>query len=314
MGKLKVIYMSGGAEFALAPLKVLKDSRSVQLSSIYTKMSRPAGRGKKIKDTPILEYVKNHNLDYRCPTDFKNNEEVSAIKNMQIDFILVFSYGLILPKQIIEAPKYSCINIHPSLLPKWRGPSPIQYSLLNSDKETGFCFMEMQEGIDTGDILFKRKVDIKQSDNSLTLLNKISAEASLFIEKVFTKIIQNKITKSKQDHSQATYSYKIEKKDTIINFQEEALKILAKIKAFGPNPCARCYINGEIVKIYDAEVINNNKKYDKSGIILDDKLLISCGIGSIRLLKIQREGKKVLPTNEVLNGWKLDPGTKINAN
>ena len=314
MDKFKVIYMSGGAEFTLPPLKVLIESSKVNLLYTYTKTPRPAGRGKKIKDTPILEYLKNHNLDCRCPTDFKNNEEVSFIKNMQTDFILVFSYGLILPKQIIEAPKYGCINIHPSLLPKWRGPSPIQYSLLNNEKETGFCFMEMQEGIDTGDILLKRKVDIKQSDNSLTLLNKISATASLFIEKVFIEIIQNKITKNKQDHSQATYSYKIEKKDTMINFEEEALQILGKIKAFAPNPCARCYINGEIVKIFDAEVINNNKKYDKSGIVLDHKLLISCGIGAIRLLKIQREGKKVLSANEVLNGWRVEPGTKINAN
>ena len=314
MDKFKVIYMSGGAEFTLPPLKVLIESSKVNLLYTYTKIPRPSGRGKKIKDTPILKYLKNHNLAYRCPTDLKKNEEVSLIKNMHTDFILVFSYGLILPKQIIEAPKYGCINIHPSLLPKWRGPSPIQYSLLNNEKETGFCFMEMQEGIDTGDILFKRKVDIKQSDNSLTLLNKISATASLFIEKVFIEIIQNKITKNKQDHSQATYSYKIEKKDTMINFEEEALQILGKIKAFAPNPCARCYINGEIVKIFDAEVINNNKKYDKSGIVLDHKLLISCGIGAIRLLKIQREGKKVLSANEVLNGWRVDPGTKINAN
>jgi len=313
MKKIKVIYMSGGADFTVSPLRALVNNNKLNLICVHTKSPRPAGRGKKIYDSAILKYVKNKNIKYRCPNSLKNREEIDYIKKMKTDLIIVFSYGLILPKQVIEAPKYGCINIHPSLLPKWRGPSPVQYSLLHNEKETGFCFMEMEEGIDTGDILFKRKINIFRNDNSLTLLNKISTEAGSYLETIIKEIIDNKIVKIKQDHSKATYSHKIDKKDAVIDFKEEALKIFGKIRAFSPNPCARCYINGEIVKIFEAEVANDKKKHDKSGLILDNNLLISCSIGSIRLLKIQREGKKILPVREVLNGWKIGPGTKINA-
>ena len=312
MNKVKVIYMSGGADYTILPLKALYLSKKISLQSIYTKAALPSGRGKKVKDTPILEYVKKMQLPYMCPKNFKSNEEIKFIKKLNPDIILVYSYGLILPKSIIEVAKYGCINIHPSLLPKWRGPSPIQYSLLNNEKKTGFCIMEMNEEVDTGDIFLKKTIDIKKEDNTYTLLNRISLKVSLIIEKLLLDIIQNKIIKNKQEHSVATYSYKIEKKDTVINFKEEALKVYGKIKAYAPHPGARFFRNNEMIKVFDAEVVNNCKNYDKVGIILDNNLLISCHKGAIRLLKIQREGKKILPAKEVLNGWKLDLGTKIN--
>ena len=313
MSKLNIVYMTGGAAYTIFPLQALLSSKIVKLLSIYTNPPRPFGRGKKIKDTAIIEFAKKNKLDYRVPINLKNCEEISLLKKMNIDFIIVFSYGLILPKEIIELPKYKCINIHPSLLPKWRGPSPIQYALLNNEKETGYCFMEMNEGLDTGDILLKSKIDIKKHDNTYTLLNKISAEASLSLEKLIYSILKNKIKKQKQNHSNATYTQKINKKDTLIDFQEEALKILGKIRAFAPNPCARFYIKGEMVKVFEAEVVSDIKNYEKNGVILDQNLLISCGKGAIRLLKVQREGKKMLPTEEVLNGWKVIVGTRVDA-
>jgi len=173
--------------------------------------------------------------------------------------------------------------------------------------------MKMNMGIDTGDILFSKEIQIAKDDNTLSLLNKISLLSARSLIEILDLYVNKKIFPVAQDESEATYSYKIKKEDAFLNFANPALSILGKIRAFYPNPCAKCTINGETVKIIDAEVINKVNKFNNFGITLDNQLLVSCKVGTIRLTKIQRQGKKAMDAKVALNGWKIKEGTIINA-
>ena len=188
--------------------------------------------------------------------DFKKKHLINDLKKINPDFIVVYAYGVILPKEILEIPKYGCINIHTSLLPKWRGASPIQHSLLNNEQETGFTFIVMSDELDKGDILLKEKITITKNDNSETLLYKITELASKNLIKTLEQYAMNMIKTIKQKDKEATYCFKIKKEDTYINFNQKAYEIYGKIRAFNPNPGAKCYIKGELVKIVEAEVVN----------------------------------------------------------
>ncbi len=310
--KLKIIYMCGGTTYTITPLKKLINSQH-NVACVYIKQPKPSGRGRKLKESPLLEFVKELDFVYRTPLNFKEASEISFLKEINADFFVVFSYGIILPKEVLKIPKYGCINIHASLLPKWRGPSPVQYSLINNEKKTGFSFMKMDEGIDTGDILFKKEININNDDNTISLLNKISELSGNYLVRILEDYSCKRIPLIKQDESEATYSFKIKKKSTFILFNEEAKAILGKIKAYYPNPTAKCIIKGEVLKILEAKVEEEETVHRNFGITIDNKLLIACKKGSIRLTRIQRQGKKALSTEEVLNGWKIEKGTKLHV-
>ena len=310
--KLKIIYMGGGPSYTIEPLKRLIESRH-EVICIYAKKPKPSGRGRKIKNSPLIDFAKKSNLKYRVPENLKDKKEIDFLKRFKADLFLVFSYGIILPEKVLDIPKYGCINIHASILPKWRGPSPVQYALLNNEKKTGFTFMKMNMGIDTGDILYSKEIQIAKEDNTVSLLNKISLLSGEFLIEILDLYINKKIFPVAQDESEATYSYKIKKEDAFLNFAEPALSVFGKIRAFYPNPSAKCTIKGETVKIIDAEVINKVNKFNDIGITLDNQLLVSCKVGTIRLTKIQRQGKKAMDAKVALNGWKIKEGTIISG-
>jgi len=308
---LKVAYMSGGSAFALEPLKQLIKSNH-EVIKIYTKHPKEGQKTRKKIKNYLLEEAKKNHLEVIMTDDFKKKHLINDLKKINPDFIVVYAYGVILPKEILEIPKYGCINIHTSLLPKWRGASPIQHSLLNNEQETGFTFIVMSDELDKGDILLKEKITITKNDNCETLLYKITELASKNLIKTLEQYAMNMIKTIKQKDKEATYCFKIKKEDTYINFNQKAYEIYGKIRAFNPNPGAKCYIKGELVKIVEAEVVNENLVYKKFGMVLDNNLLISCRKGAIRLTKIQRQGRKPMISKVLLNGWKIEKGLILN--
>ena len=306
---LKIIYMAGGAEYTIWPLQRVIYSKHTLLH-VYTKQPKPAGRGNKIIPSALQNFLDENKIAYSLPINLKSQIEIDKIKKMKPDLILVFSYGHILPNILLNIPKYGCLNIHASLLPKWRGSSPVQYSLLNNEKETGFSIMVMNEKVDEGKVLYRERIAIKENDNTYTLLEKITNLACNSIIKIINKYVEGSIIALEQDHKNASYTYTIKKNDTYLDFKDDAEVVLAKVRAYNPNPGAKCIINGELVKIIEAKIENMHDNINP-GCIIDERLLISCGSNAIRPTIIQRSGKKMLKLNDALNGWKVKPGTFI---
>ena len=312
MGKvLNIAYVAGGSPHTLDPFYSLLKSKH-KLRIVCTKKSLISGRSKKKVNNLLLDEANNNNITCITPNNFKEAENISKFKNLNLDLAIVFSYGLLLPKDFLSIPKYGCINIHTSLLPKWRGASPVQQVLMNNEKESGFTFILMNEGLDEGDIIYKKKIIVCQDDNYGTLLNKITKLASSDIVNVIERLADNNIKLTKQNNEEATYCYKIKKEDSYISFNETAQEVYGKIRAFNPNPGAKCFIKGELVKILEARLENSNNKCGKYGEVIDNELLVACKFGSIKFIKIQRPGKRAMTTSEVLNGWKVEKGIILN--
>ena len=308
---LSLAYFAGGSKFTLDPFIALKNSRH-DLKMTFTKSPKRAGRGQKKAQNLLLDKALEFGIPIKTIDDFKNIENLKLLKSLGLDFIVVFSFGLILPKEVLEIPRYGCINIHASLLPKWRGASPVQHALMNNDKVTGYTFIIMNEELDAGKIIYKEKINIDTTDDYATLLQKIiSSAARVLVSKI--EDLSNNIIKPKiQIHSEASYCYKIKKDDTYLKFNISAKEVLGKIKAFSPNPGAKCFIDGELIKVLDAKIEDNSKFNKKIGCVTDENLLISCKYGFIRLIKIQRAGRKAMMAKDFLNGRKVKIGSVIN--
>ena len=307
---LSLAYFAGGSKFTLEPFIALKKSKH-NLKIIFTKSPKIAGRGKKAHNF-LLEKAMECDVPIKTIEGFKNQENLNLLKSLQLDYIIVFSFGLILPKEVLEIPRYGCINIHASLLPKWRGASPVQHVLMNNDSVTGYTLIVMNEKLDEGNIVYKEEIKIDKSDNYFSLLDKIVNLASKALVKKIENLSNNIIKTETQVHSKASYCYKIKKEDTYLNFDASAKAVLGKIRAFSPIPGAKCYLSGELIKIIEAKVEDNNTINKKTGCVADENLLVSCKRGFIRLMKIQRAGRRVMMAKELLNGWKIKIGTILN--
>ena len=308
---LSLAYFAGGSKFTLDPFVALKNSRH-DLKIIFTKSPKRAGRGKKKAHNMLLDKASEFGIPIKTINDFKSIENLKLLKSLKLDCIVVFSFGLILPKEVLEITRYGCINIHASLLPKWRGASPVQHALMNNDKITGYTFIIMNERLDEGKIIYKEKINIDKTDDCETLLQKIISSASKVLVRKIEDLSNNIIKPQKQISSEASYCYKIKKDDTYLKFNISAKEVLGKIKAFSPNPGAKCFIEGELIKILDAKIEGNSKLNKNVGCVTDESLLISCKYGFIRLIKIQRAGRKAMSAREFLNGWKVKKGSIIN--
>ncbi len=308
---LNLAYFAGGSKFTFKPFLALKES-SHNLKMVITKSPKRAGRGNKSAQNFLLENVLEYNIPIKAIDDFKSRENIELIKSLQLDFIVVFSFGLILPKEILEIPKYGCINIHASLLPKWRGASPVQHALMKNERITGYTFIIMNENLDEGNIIYKEKITIDPRDNYDTLLDKIIFLASKTLVTKIEELAKKTIIPKAQIHKEASYCYKINKADTYLNFNTSALEVFGKIRALSPAPGARCYLEGELIKVLEAKVEGNNKLNKILGCVKDEGLLISCKYGFIRFIKIQRAGRKVMLAKELLNGWKIKIGSILN--
>ncbi len=303
---LKKIVFMGTPYFAVPILKSLYQN-GYNVSAVYTQPPQKSNRGQKINKSPIQNFSETLNIEFRTPTYLKDNkDELEYLKKLNPDIAIVVAYGQIIPKEILNLPKKGFINIHASLLPKWRGAAPIQRSIMNLDKETGISIMKISEKLDTGPIFCTYKIKIKDSDNAQIISDKLSKLASEKILEVVDDIIDDKIKPVEQDHRNATYANKIKKIEGKINWNKTAREIIGIINGLNPSPGAWFNFSGERYKILNAKISETN---GKAGEVMNDKLEIGCSDLSIQVLEIQREGKQPQKINEFILGSKIKKGS-----
>lgn len=303
---MKIIF-AGTPEFAATILKGLLEA-NLNIEACYSQPDRPKGRGKKLLPTPVKLVAEQHKIPVFQPVSFKSKESIEQLKNLNPDLIIVAAYGLILPQKVLDIPTYGCINIHASILPKWRGASPVQHSILSGDKETGVTIMQMDAGLDTGDILEIAKCKIEYNDSTKTLLEKLAKIGVAAMLNVIEKIKTNTLTKIKQINSLATIAPKINKENASINWYEPAEVIERKIRAYYPWPI--CYFtlsNGEKIKIIEAKKINFDDKNIVPGTLIEinrNGIIFKAKENAIAITKIQFPGSKILSSQDVKNSAK----------
>ena len=304
-----IIFM-GTSKFAVPILEKISESK-FNISVVYTQPPKKSSRGMKVQKTPIQVKSELLDLPIRTPNSLKNNiDEYNYIKKIDPTIVIVISYGQIIPKEFLELSKKGFLNIHASILPKFRGAAPIQRAIMSQDSETGISFMKINEYLDTGPILETYKIKIDSSLNATELEKKLSQLAAEKILENIDNIIKDKANFKEQDHSEATYAEKINKKEGKINWNDSAKKIIGKINGLHPNPGAYFIFNGNRYKILKAEIGNGS---GSSGEVLDDKLEIACSNNeSIKVIEIQKEGKKIQEIDEFLNGSKIHKGCTLN--
>lgn len=306
---MNIIFM-GTPHFSLPTLTKLLEN-NYKILKVFTRLDKVQGRGLHLKTTPVGEYCQNLSLPLFKTGSLKKAETIDEIKNLNPDVAIVVAFGAFLPKEILEIPKYGCINLHPSLLPKYRGPSPIQYALLEGDETTGVTTMILDEGMDTGPILLQEEVSILPDDTYGSLSERLSIIGADLILKTLQGIKNKKIIPKEQDHSKATITKKIEKENCKINWKLPALRIRNLVRAFNPFPGAFTHFSGKFLKIWEGEVVKIEDKGITPGTIIDVKARgvdVACGEDAFRITKLQMEGKKPCHISSFICGHKLYVG------
>ena len=304
----KIIFM-GTPMFAVPILKSLYQN-GFPINLVYTQPPQKSHRGQRINKSPVQGISETLNLDFRSPSSLKdNNEEYEFLKSYNADLAIVVAYGQIIPKEFLSLTKKGFINIHASLLPKWRGAAPIQRSIMNLDKETGISIMKIKEELDSGPLSNTYKIRLDPNQNAQEISEKLSFLAAEKILDNVDDILEDKSEFIDQDHSQATYAKKINKIEGQINWNDEAVNIIGKINGLFPSPGAFFNYNGERYKILKAEIANG---IGKSGEVISDELEIACSNNkSLKILEIQREGRKIQKIGEFMLGSQIIKGSII---
>ena len=299
----------GTSLFAVPILKSLHQN-SYHISTVYTQPPQKSNRGQKLNKSPIQVVSETLNIDCRFPKYLKkNNEEYEFIKNLNADLAIVVAYGQIIPKEFLNLSKKGFINIHASILPRWRGAAPIQRSIMNLDKETGVSIMKIAEKLDTGPVCNTYKIDLDNNLNAQDIGEKLSLLAAEKILDNIDDILDDKVTFIEQDHSKATYASKIQKSEGEIDWTESAQNIIGKINGLYPTPGAFFIYNGERYKILKADIGNG---IGNPGEVISNYLEIVCGKNqSIKINEIQRQGKKPQNIGEFMLGSQIKKGIKI---
>ena len=305
----KIIFM-GTPLFAVPILKSLYQN-GYPISIVYTQPPQKSQRGQKINKSPVQGMSETLNIDFRSPATLKNNDaEYDFIKKLNADLAIVVAYGQIIPKKYLDLTKKGFINIHGSILPKWRGAAPIQRSIMNLDNEIGISIMKIKEELDSGPISNTYKIKLDQSENAQEISDKLSLLAAKKILDNVDDVLDDKAKFVDQDHSRATYAKKIEKTEGKINWNDNALRIIGKINGLFPVPGAFFNFNGERYKILKANLASG---IGKIGEVLDDYLEVSCGNKkSIKIVEIQRQGKRPQNISEFMFGSQITKGSNLN--
>ncbi len=300
----KIIFF-GTPEFALPILKKIYNSKH-EILMVYTQPPKKSFRGQKLNKTVIHEFSEKVSLNVKTPNDLVGEE--TFLNKINFDIGIVVAYGKLIPKEILNLSKYGFINIHASLLPKYRGAAPIQRSLINQDKETGISFMKIIEKLDSGPVCKKYKIAINKNENYNSLLARLSSLGEDNVIEIIEQIIENKIKFFEQNEHEASYAKKIEKSDGKINWNESAELIQAKVNALNPNPGGWFIFDNERYKILRADISLTD---GQPGEVINDDFIVGCGNKSLKIIEIQRQGKKPQNSKDFLMGSKIKPGTKL---
>ena len=299
----------GTPNFAVPILKSIYQN-GFEIPVVYTQPPKKSNRGQKMNKSPVHLISETLNLDIRTPLTLLNNkEEINFLKDLNFDLAIVAAYGQIIPNDILAVSKKGFINIHASLLPKWRGAAPIQRAIMNLDSETGISIIKINEKLDTGPVSNFYKTRILDNENSEELSSRLSNLATEKILENIDEIFEDNANFIEQKEAEATYAKKIEKLEGKIDWNDDAKKIIGKINGLYPSPGAWFLFNGERHKVLKA-ILSDSK--DQAGMVLNENLEIACGNNSLRILEIQRGGKKVQKTNEFILGTKIKKGSNLN--
>lgn len=313
MASLKIIF-AGTPDFAVPCLQSLIDSEH-ELLAVYTQPDRPKGRGQKLAFSPVKALALRHQLSVEQPVSLRHLEAQQHFIGYQADVMVVVAYGLILPQVILDAPRYGCINIHASLLPRWRGAAPIQHAILAGDPETGVSIMRMEVGLDTGPVMRCAKIPITPFDTAQTLHDSLAELGALELLKTLEQLALGHTPIKSQDDTQVTYAAKINKHDAQINWQRTAAEIGRQVRAYNPWPIAFTEINQQRIRIWQSEVLTQHSLKPAGTIIEANSsgIDVATGEGLIRIKQLQIPGAKVLPVAEILKAKAelFKPGNKF---
>jgi methionyl-tRNA formyltransferase len=294
---MRVVFM-GTPDFSVPVLNALV-AAGHDIACVYSQPPRPAGRGKKERPTPVHARAETLGLPVRHPLNFKNASEREAFAALNADVAVVVAYGLILPQAILDAPARGCLNIHASLLPRWRGAAPIHRAIMAGDAETGVCIMQMEAGLDTGPVLLRRAVRIGGEETTGALHDRLSALGAVTIVDALAQL--DDLSPEVQPEDGVTYAAKIDKAEARIDWSKPAVEVDRLIRGLSPFPGAWCEIAGERVKLLASRVVDGS---GAPGQVLGG-FTVACGDGAVEVLTAQRSGKKAMPVGEILRGMEL---------
>ena len=306
MNKLKIIY-AGTPDFAVPALQALIKS-SHEVIAVYTQPDRPAGRGRKVQFGPVKQLAIGAGIKVEQPLSLKDADAQEILSNFNADVMVVAAYGLILPQAVLDMPRYGCLNIHGSLLPRWRGAAPIHRAIQAGDKETGVTIMQMAAGLDTGDMLLKTKCPITAEDTGQTIHDRLASDGAEALLKVLDQMIQNKLEPEMQDEALTTYAHKLEKAEAEIDWTKSAKQIDQTIRAFNPWPVAFTKYNGKPLRIFMSKLESAVQSSEAVGTVINETpegISIVTGDGVLSFSRLQLPGKKAMDVRDFLNGRSL---------
>ena len=310
---MKIVYM-GTPDFAVPPLRSLLNTE-YEVAAVVTQPDKPKGRGKALMPTPVKEEALKHGIPVYQPEKVREPGFVEKLRELKHDLIVVAAFGQIIPESVLNMPKFGCINIHASLLPKYRGAAPIQYAVIDGEKESGVTIMKMGKGLDTGDMIARTEVPLAKDETGGSLFEKLSSAGARLLVETLPDIFAGTAVYEKQpEESPTPYAAMITKKMGLIDFSKSAEELERLVRGLNPWPSAYTFLNGKNLKIWKAEADMTQAEKNIPGTVVradEEGICVACGTGRLILKEVQLEGKKRMDSASFLRGCKVEPGTRL---
>ncbi len=300
------ILFAGTPDFAVPPLRTLLQTE-VNVVGVYTQPDRPAGRGRKLTPSPVKQVALDHQIPVYQPVTLKEATDQQSLAGLEADLMVVVAYGLLLPKAVLQAPRLGCVNLHASLLPRWRGAAPIQRAVLAGDDQSGVCLMQMDEGLDTGPVLARVTTPINSDETGASLHDRLATLGAELLGEQLLPLLRGELQAMAQPEAGVTYAGKLSKSEAVIDWRADALTIERQVRAFNAWPVAQTLLDDSNLRIWEARALAENSGGAPGAVVNEspEGIDVACGTGTLRLLTLQVPGKRPLSVREFLNANSL---------